>query len=755
MQMGASPWPQVVRLLERFTLGLCVALLPACAHRAAVTQVPAVSAAGVPYAGFALGESPEGGAVVIDAIAGPAAVAGLLPGDRIDSAAGKKTGAAQLLEMIRLSRPGTRLPLRVIRGTQVLGLDLVIGDRETWASPSSWPSRVPYIDSGARTAPVWLDDAKGRAASAAPELTPAGERLDRMLGELARSGTGYNRLPLNRQALADPGALIARERRLVRDFDPAGDMRRQIVPALCEVLAVDCGAPAPASSDTAGAPSLAQFAASIAVANRRVRAAFADAGQRASLLADLRYLLEETAARRTLLSRPDAIRGIRAMQMSRRVDSAALLEAFAVLIENTERVPAMPAAVRRDIPGALAALVDGDMLGYAEVDGGYVVVGGPGPNLYRMDRLYAVIDAGGDDRYVWGEGVAPETQTVIDLQGDDGYEARFGGPGAGWLGAAVLIDLAGDDRYASALGGCGAGAFGFGLLFDAAGADSYRCDAWSAGAGIYGGGVLIDAGDGWDAYLSHSLSQGVGGPGGAGILIDAAGEDLYRANGPVPSAYDTPATFMSFSQGVGFGIRPYDQGGFGALLDFAGNDRYEGGEFSQGGGYFWGTGLLHDAGGNDLYYGNRYAQGFACHQAAGLFSDMAGDDVYWAMRAAAQGAAWDQSVAMMFDGAGNDTYRAESLAQGAAAQQSRAWLFDAGGNDAYWSSVDSAQGAATDNAYRFRADDPIVSLGVLLDAAGEDRYSTDLANGAVRIRHAPDNPNDGNGNAGMAIDESR
>jgi hypothetical protein len=730
--------------------------MAACALRRVATEAPIVSPAGsgTPYAGFAVGESPQGGAVVIDTIAGPAALAGLLPGDRIDAASGEQVGAARLLEMIRSSAPGTRLPLRVIRDTQVLELVLVVGDREAWASPSSWPSRIPYSEPGVRTSQVWLDEENARAAGAAPELVAVTERIDRMFDELARNETGYNRLALNRRALADPGALVAWEQRLVREMDPAGDVRKQVVPLLCKVLAIDCSAPGRASTGSAIAPSLAEFAASIAAANQRVRAAFADAGTRAAMLADLRYLLEQTGANRTLLDRPNALRGIRAMQMSRRVDSVALLEAFGLLVDNAAQAQAVPGTARRDLPKALAALVEGDILGYADIDGGYVVVGGPGPNVYRMDRLYAVIDAGGDDRYVWGEGVPLETQTVIDLQGDDRYEARIGGPAAGWLGAAVLIDMAGDDRYSSVLGGCGAGAFGFGLLFDASGTDSYRCDAWSAGAGIYGGGLLIDSGGGGDAYLSQSLSQGVGGPGGAGILIDAGGEDLYRANGPVPSAYDTPAVFMSFSQGVGFGIRPYDHGGFGALLDFGGNDRYEGGEFSQGGGYFWGVGVLHDAGGNDFYYGNRYAQGFACHQAAGLFSDLSGDDVYWAMSAAAQGAAWDQSVAMMFDGSGNDVYRGGSLAQGAAAQQSKAWLFDAGGNDSYWASADSAQGAAADNSYHFKAEDPVVSLGVLLDAAGEDRYSTGLANGELRMRHAPENPDKGNGNAGIAIDES-
>jgi hypothetical protein len=751
----ARPRLRVVRLLERMVLVSCVALLPACAPRTAVMPPPhAHAGSGVPYAGVALGDGVEGGAVVVDMLAGPAALAGLLPGDRIDVASGEKVGAARLLEMIRSSAPGARLALQVFRGGEVLALDLVVGDREQWAAPATYASRIPYADPGIRIQPVWLDHVNARIAAVAPELVSARESIDRMHDGLSREQIGYNRLPLNRLALADPGALIAWERRLVRDLDPAADVRKQVVPMLCEVLAIDCGAATPTLPAREGTTSLAQFSESIAAANRQVRAAFTDAGSRAGLLADLRYLLEETATNRTLLDRPNAMRGIRAMQMSRRVDAAALMAVFALLVENAAHPPPVSAAARREPPGALRALVEGEILDYMEIDGGYAVVGGAGPNLYRMDRLYAVIDSGGDDRYAWDEGVPPETQTVIDLQGDDRYAARIGGPAAGWLGAAVLIDMAGDDHYASALGACGAGAFGFGLLFDADGADVYRCDAWSSGAGIYGGGVLIDAGDGRDAYLSHSLSQGVGGPAGAGVLIDGAGEDLYRANGPVPSAYDTPATFMSFSQGVGFGIRPYDHGGFGALLDFGGNDRYEGGEFSQGGGYFWGVGLLHDAGGNDLYYGNRYSQGFACHQAAGLFSDMAGDDVYWGMHAAAQGAAWDQSVAMMYDGGGSDAYRAESLAQGAAAQQSKAWLFDAGGNDSYWSSVDSAQGAAGDNSYHFKADDPVLSLGVMLDAAGEDRYSTGLANGDVRTRLAPDNPDKGNGNSGIAIDQS-
>lgn len=752
--MGRHVHSAIAGLLMRTLSVLCVLLLCACATGSAPNaqgnagNVPAPW----PYVGFVLGQTAEGDAIVVDVIAGPAALAGLRPGDRIDTLAGEKISAAQLLDRLRASTPGTRIPLHVLRDEKALDLVLVVGDHAQWATPLAFPARVPHAGTPARTERVWLDDVEASVAAAAPELAQDNARLGRMFDDLANEDEGYNRLPLTRLALADPGALIARERKLVQDMQPVAQVRTRVVPNLCELLAIECGAMQTGTAQPGAPLSMAQFTASIASANRRVREAFAGTEPRAKLFDDLRYLMHETATRRTLIDQPDALRGIRAMQASMQVDFAALLEAFDSLIANAMRAPQAPATAQRRIPPALRAMVEGEILDFAEVDGGYIVIGGPGPNRYRMDRLYAVIDVGGDDTYTWGDGVPLETQTVIDLAGNDRYEAAAGGPGAGWLGASVLFDLGGDDNYVAALGGCGAGAFGFGLLFDAAGADTYRCDAWSVGAGIYGGGVLIDAGDGWDTYLSQSLSQGVGGPAGVGLLIDEGGDDLYRANGPVPSTYDTPTTYMSFSQGVGFGIRPYDHGGIGVLIDYAGNDRYEGGEFSQGGGYFWAVGFLHDAGGNDFYYGGRYTQGFAAHQAAGLLTDMSGDDVYWGMRAAAQGAAWDQSIAMLYDGGGNDFYRAESLAQGAAAQQSKAWLYDVSGNDVYQHYGPAGQGDAGDNSYHFRPEDRIYSLGVLLDGGGDDRYSSGLANGEIRVRHAVGVPDGGRGNAGVAID---
>src|SRR3954463_15591431 len=75
-----------VRLLQ---LGVCaagVALFSACAHFSpGGATAPAKSApAAVPYGGFALGQDAEGNPVILDILAGPAALSGLKPGDRID-----------------------------------------------------------------------------------------------------------------------------------------------------------------------------------------------------------------------------------------------------------------------------------------------------------------------------------------------------------------------------------------------------------------------------------------------------------------------------------------------------------------------------------------------------------------------------------------------------------------------------------------------------------------------------------------------
>lgn len=711
-----------------------------------------------PFVGLWLSDAKDGGALVDGLQAGPGAAAGVLPGDRILRIGEVEVNAQRVLALMSAASPGTRMRLHILRGDKPLQIDLVVDSRERWATPAAYPARVTYAAMPVSDSGQGSDSALTQVLRDAPEIAPIGERLDRMFLDLARHDGGYHKLPLMRTALMQPEAMTHWRDDLLAHMRSVTDASGPVLGVMCRTLALNCAGRVIDPRDSLpGVPPdtplrISDFAAVIASANKDVREVFrgVDAG-RARALDDLGYLLEKTAAERTLRGHPDALRGIRAMQLSMRVDLDALLAVAGRMLANAQSLP-LPAKTQRQVPAALSAMVQGEIVDFAQIDGGYVVIGGPGANRYDMDRLYAVIETGGDDDYRWGNGVAPETQTVIDMQGNDRYVARRGGPAAGWLGVSLLIDRAGDDHYESALGGCGAGAMGFGLLFDAAGADSYQCAAWSLGAGIYGGGALIDRDTQSDVYISHTFSQGVGGPRGFGLLLDAGGADLYRANGPVPSAYDTPASYMGFSQGVGVGIRPYDSGGVGALIDLGGNDRYEGGEFSQGGGYFWGIGVLHDAAGNDLYYGNRYAQGFAAHQAFGMLSDMSGDDVYWSMAAAGQAAAWDQSIAMLYEGGGNDFYRADALGQGAAAQQSRASLHDVSGDDVYQAVSQDAQGGAGDNSYHFVTGDPIYSLGVLLDENGTDRYSTRLGNGERRVRAVLEDVINGMGVSGLAVD---
>ncbi len=710
---------------------------------------------GQPYVGAWLGDAEQGGAVVLGVIAGPAAVAGLRRGDRIIEIDRLEVDAIIADAIIESSSPGNRLALVVMRDGKPLTMTLTVDTRERWVTPGAVASVIPFAatgfaapDSASATSSRSREGVLNQALATVPEAEPVAASLERMFFTLAADDTGYHKLPLIRSAFIDPVGMNDWTNAIAQTLHPFGFERRSAINTTCQTLALACPATAPAPAQPV---SLEAFARTIGDANATVRGVFAAAGtERALAHADLDYLMRTTAADRTLAGQADVLRGVRAMQLSMRVNYDALLQTAQDLIANIERIPDTSGPAR-EAPSDLQDAVEGDIIDFIPVDNGYIVIGGPGENRYNMDRLYAVIDAGGNDVYEWTDIVPPETQTIVDLDGDDRYHARNGGAGAGWLGVSVLLDVSGSDVYRTTLGGCGAGAMGFGFLFDESGADSYHCAAWSAGAGLYGAGVLVDLGEEADVYDSEVFSQGVGGPRGMGILIDGGGGDFYRANGPVRSAYDTAGSFMAFSQGVGVGIRPYDAGGVGVLLDFGGNDRYEGGEFSQGGGYYWGAGLLYDAAGDDLYFGNRYAQGFAAHQAFGMLYDLSGDDVYWAMTAAGQGAAWDQSIAALYDGDGDDVYRAQTLSQGAAAQQSRALLRDAAGDDVYWSSGRNTQGAAGDNAYHFQPQNPVYSLGVLVDEAGDDRYTSGLVNGETLFRRNGKAPN-GLGVAGIARD---
>lgn len=418
-----------------------------------------------------------------------------------------------------------------------------------------------------------------------------------------------------------------------------------------------------------------------------------------------------------------------AMRVALALDRAALVRAALHFDARLDVQGDWSAHPPEELPPELAGAAEGTVLTAQLVpELGWVVVGGPGANRYDMTRIAAVFDPGGNDRYDWGPG-ALGSRLVIDAAGDDSHQGTAfpdgslptcGAAGAA-CGVSVIDDWAGNDVYAGTRVALGAATFGVGILVDRAGNDRYEGGRWTQASAFGGIGAVCDLG-GSDLYEAECFSQGCGGPGGASLLLDAAGDDRYRADRGVPSVYGEPGVFLSCSQGMGFGYRAGAAGGVGALVDLAGDDRYEAGEFAQGCGYYLSLGVLRDDGGRDLYYGNHFAQGSGVHQAFGALLEGGGDDIYWSMSSAGQGNAWDLGVGALVDRAGDDRYEADILSQGAAAQQGIGMLLDRAGDDDYRAG-NASQGAADANQYHWeRTRCP--SLGILRDDGGRNRWTS-------------------------------
>ena len=428
-----------------------------------------------------------------------------------------------------------------------------------------------------------------------------------------------------------------------------------------------------------------------------------------------------------------AIRARRSMDMSEGGLMRAVASSLAHIDADFGVTADWKSLENEPVPAEIASAVTGPIFGAENVTGlGWVVVGSLANNSYDMGRIAAVFEPGGDDTYTWST-LHTGNQAIIDLTGNDQYKGGDQqGPAGAILGLSLIDDAAGDDQYSGPLLSCGAGMFGVGILIDRSGNDRYHTGAWSMGAGILGAGFLFDQ-SGGDEYQSSVNSQGIGGPLGIGALVDMQGNDLYRVDGISPGVDGVPTVSFAMSQGIGFGARRLIAGGVGILADFGGDDRYESGEFSQGGGYFYGFGMLLDQSGNDLYRGSHYAQGFTSHQAAGVLIDLAGDDTYWSMISAAQGAAWDTSISLLLDAAGNDSYRGNALSQGSAAEQALAMFCDLDGSDHYVGLGPFIQGESGDNAYHFK-DTKARSFSVLIDAgSGEDFFSSKRTRGGVTV----------------------
>lgn len=401
-------------------------------------------------------------------------------------------------------------------------------------------------------------------------------------------------------------------------------------------------------------------------------------------------------------------------------DSAAIDTAFNSLMpwcRKQSRETLLSCITTQSDTGISSEGCKGTVLAVYPTPWGDIVIGGSGNNRYDSTPL-AVIDVGGDDTYTDRAATGPEkpVSLTIDYSGNDTYTATNAAAiAAGVCGIGILVDHAGDDLYSVQRWGIGAGYFGRGLLIDYEGNDRYIGKRFVQGVGLFGKGILVDA-SGNDSYIGLRFAQGVGFPGGEGILCDLAGNDLYFATLGSGSEYGTPGIYSGMSQGFGTGFRLMASGGIGSLIDMNGDDRYESGTFSQGGGYYLGCGILYDNCGDDIYQAMRYCQGFAAHTAAGALIDTSGDDTYTGTVTANQGLAWDHSVAGFHDCKGNDTYTSRGLALGAACINSYAEFIDGQGTDTYTFSGRSAAGHS-------RSRDGSTNVALFCDfGGGDDRF---------------------------------
>lgn len=683
-------------------------------------------------------------------------------GDLILTVDGKKLKADELKKYIMAKKPGDTLTLTIRftkmppgtypfapgDGKETKDLKITLAARADWAGPISFPrptERILHLEKLLDATKPFSFETIVTKKMAAHKLTDAYNKLHSVLKDAQSTTVGYNNLsrvaypffyPLRmselQQEITAPLAAYAKNPYGIHNYAAKMlDLRAHHSEKMSKIT--DLSSPRVA---------LTFSAERVAAATEHLRRAFADipADRRGTLATDIDNLVAGLTKTVYVAGHKNPARMIKTLQASMAIDFDQLILAAGEISKLMPRCAPPDKAIKPvPVPPDMQKAVTGDVLDIVQIDGRWYVYGGFGANTYDMSKITGVIDAGGDDTYNYPKQTPWTVRFVVDIAGNDRHIGTGGGPAAGLCGVSLLVDYAGNDFYSGQKPSCGSGIMGVGMLIDYDGNDEYRSTYWSQGAGFYGFGVIADLGHGRDTYTAQIMSQGIGGPRGLGLILEEGGEDYYRVNGPVKSCYGTPGVYYACSQGFGFGCRTYESGGIGIIEDLNGNDRYDGGEFAQGGGYYYGLGILHDRKGNDSYTGIRWAQGFGCHQAHGILADDEGDDSYYALQVAVQGTAWDIGVGALIDRAGNDSYQCGvGLCQGGASMQGVAYLMDLAGRDRYVAPVYASQGKSGGNSYHY-ARTGAMSFSVLFDAGGDDDfYSTGRPNNKTLSTGKPD-----------------
>lgn len=337
-------------------------------------------------------------------------------------------------------------------------------------------------------------------------------------------------------------------------------------------------------------------------------------------------------------------------------------------------------------------------------------------NASSENPVSVLVDLGGADTYAYAErrsSLDTDETLVSDGAGRarNGVGApsmsRTGRQGSARLGVALLYDLgAQGDTYRSLRMSQGYGALGIGGLYDEGGDDQYTVEAGGQGAGVLGYGVLVDAG-GRDRYTIWAFGEGFGYVRGVGILHDAQGDDVYDSK-VTPILYPSPQSMgsnSSFTQGAGFGRRADSV-----------PDR-----LSMSGG----VGVLRDRAGADRYTTGVFGQGTGYWGAVGMLLDGGGDDLYNARWYVQGGAAHYAYGALVDDGGRDDfnmTATRENMTAGAGHDFSLGILVAGGSEPDTYRVPNLALGAG--NA---------CGAGIFIEEGGDDTY---LARSALTVGNA-------------------
>lgn len=347
---------------------------------------------------------------------------------------------------------------------------------------------------------------------------------------------------------------------------------------------------------------------------------------------------------------------------------------------------------------------------YFETPFGEIIIGSIYDDQHIINNAIAIIDPAGNDTYTF-ESNNQEIFFLFDASGNDYYRSESSLFSANF-GFSFAYDMAGDDVYIAKDEAFSA-KLGFQEFIDFAGNDYYSTEMFSLGASLFGSSLMIDKA-GNDTYITGEYGQGFASCWGISLLLDEAGSDTYICGTLEFHAPLVPNDYRSMGQGMGFGIRPDLGGGVGVLIDREGNDRYIGGVYAQGVGYWYGLGILIDNAGNDFYSAVYYPQGSGIHLAGGLLYDQQGEDSYYSKHGPGQGAGHDFGVGIFIDGAGNDHYSIEG-GNGLGLTNSVGIFIDKAGDDRYENGVNSNYGFG-------KTARSSGSIGLFLDGGGKDYY---------------------------------